>query len=133
MQKTKILIIEDEALVAITLKRGLQRAGYEVCGVAATGEEAVEIARKEAPHVMIVDIHLMGEVDGLEAARQIKTFSSANLIFTTGYQDADLKASALALHPLAYLLKPVEAPMIDRLLRAHHIGGSYVNVCSPSC
>ncbi len=118
MFKPKILIVEDEFLIAMDLKTKLIRAGYPVCGPVATGKDAIESTRKEAPGVVLMDIRLMGEMDGIEAARQIGSFSSAIIIFTTGYQMVDLKARAMELKPAAYLNKPVLARDIDAVIQS---------------
>jgi CheY-like chemotaxis protein len=108
----KFLIVEDETLIAYQLKKSLTRAGYEVCGTVGVGEQAVELARKERPDVILMDIRLLGAMDGIETARQIRTFLSAALIFTTGYMAPELKARASALQPIAYLSKPVDVQEI---------------------
>jgi DNA-binding NarL/FixJ family response regulator len=66
-----------------------------------------------------MDIRLMGAMDGIEAARQIKVFSSAMLIFTTGYQDPDLRERAMALNPTAYIIKPISWRDIDAIIRSN--------------
>jgi DNA-binding NarL/FixJ family response regulator len=118
MSKPKILIVEDEALIALHLQMKLSQAGYDVCRPVARGGDAIEQARKENPAVILMDIRLIGEMDGIEAARQITVFSSAMIIFTSGYSDAGLKARALALNPAAYLLKPVDVGDIDTIIGA---------------
>jgi DNA-binding NarL/FixJ family response regulator len=67
-----------------------------------------------------MDIRLMGEMDGIEAARQISAFSTAQIIFITGYSDPGLKERALALNPAGYLIKPVELYEIEAVL--HSVG-----------
>jgi DNA-binding NarL/FixJ family response regulator len=119
MKKLSILIIEDEVLIGLALKKLLSQAGYQVCGPAASGEEAIESTRKENPDVVLMDIRLMGAMDGIEAARQIKVFSSAMLIFTTGYQDPDLRERAMALNPTAYIIKPISWRDIDAIIRSN--------------
>ncbi len=116
MQNLKFLIVEDESLVAFQLKKGLTRAGHTVCGMAASGEQALAVAREENPQVILMDINLLGAMDGIEAARQISKFLSASIIFTTGYADSGLKERAMALHPAAYLSKPVDVPQIRAVL-----------------
>ena len=120
MIKFKILIVEDEFLIALELKKSLSQSGYAVCGPVASGQEAVESARTESPDMVLMDIRLMGDMDGIEAARQIGTFSSASIIFATGYPDPDLKARAMALKPAAYLIKPVEISDIEAAIQSAH-------------
>lgn len=120
MATLKLLIIEDETLIALHLKIGLQKAGYAVVGPAVSGREAILLTQQENPDILVVDIRLMGDMDGIEAAQQIRDFSAARIIFTTGYQDADLKQRALVLNPLAYLIKPVNWRDIDSAIHAAH-------------
>jgi DNA-binding NarL/FixJ family response regulator len=116
MDKHRVLIIEDEFLIALDLQQKLHRSCFEVCGTAAEGEEAVEIARTTDPDAILMDINLMGPIDGIEAARQIGEFSSAIIIFTTGYQDPGLRERAMALKPAAYLIKPINIIEIDTII-----------------
>ncbi len=117
MGKPKILIVEDEVLIGFHVQMELSRAGYEVVGPVATGEEAIESVQIENPDIILMDIRLMGGMDGIEAARRIAAFSHAGIIFVTGYDDLALKERALFLNPLAYLSKPVGARHIDALLK----------------
>ena len=117
MANLKCLIIEDEALIAFQLKVNLTRAGFVVSAIAARGDQAIEAARKDPPDVILVDIRLLGAMDGIEAASQIRQFSSAHIIFTTGYSDPQLKDRAMALNPVAYLVKPVEVSEVIAVLK----------------
>lgn len=117
MAKLKILIVEDEVLIALPLKAGLNRAGYDVYGPVASGEEAIASTQKENPDVILMDIRLIGSMDGIEAAQHIGAFSPAKVIFTTGYQESRLKDRALAIKPLAYLIKPIEVHAIRSILQ----------------
>lgn len=116
MPQHRVLIVEDETLIAMQLHMLLSRAGFEVCGTVDQGEKAVEQARLEKPDVILMDIHLSGIIDGIEAAQQILTFSSAAIIFTTGYSDPKQKEHALALNPAGYLIKPVDLYQIRAIL-----------------
>jgi len=116
MKPLKFLIVEDETLIALHLKTKLVRAGYVVCGLAVSGEDAVELARKERPEVILMDIRLLGQMDGIEAAQEIGSFLPVRVIFTTGYADPDLKENALALNPAGYLLNPIALPQIQAIL-----------------
>jgi CheY-like chemotaxis protein len=107
MQNLKVLIVEDEVLIAMQLMMGLKRAGYSVCQLVTTGEDAIECVRDENPDVVVMDIRLMGVMDGIEAAQRIRGIASPIIIFTTGYQDHTLRERALAVTPAAYLSKPV--------------------------
>lgn len=108
MNRPKILIVEDEFMIAFQLKTQLCRDGYEVCCQVASGEEAIEATKRENPDFVLMDINLRGKMDGIEAARDIGLFSSAKIIFTTGYGDSSLRERAMILCPAAYLSKPIE-------------------------
>jgi DNA-binding NarL/FixJ family response regulator len=118
MRKYKILIVEDEFLIALDLKQNLKRTSFDVCGTAAEGEEAVEKAKSSDPDVILMDINLMGKIDGIDAAKQIGEFSSALIIFTTGYQDPKLRERASELKPAAYLIKPISIREIETIIRS---------------
>ncbi len=117
----KILLVEDEFLIAALLQRKLQLVGYEVCELIGTGEEAVEQAEKEQPDFILMDIHLAGEMDGIEAAQEIHQRFQIPIIFMTGYSDEKIVAQTRDLNPLAYLVKPVTPdhikPVIDSALK----------------
>ena len=116
MRRYKFLIVEDEMLIALQIKNSLVRAGYQVCGLAVSGEQAIEVARAEAPDVILMDIRLLGVMDGIEAAQQIASFLTFTLIFTTGYPDPALRERAFLLNPAAYLIKPVDIYQIKAAL-----------------
>lgn len=117
MYKIKILIVEDEALIALQLKMKLNRAGFEVCEPVGRGEDALMAVGQEKPDVILMDIRLLGEMDGIEAAWQIRRISSARIIFTTGHSDPEMKARAMSLNPTAYLLKPVEIHNLQSIIQ----------------
>ena len=106
--KHKILIVEDEALVAADLEERLNNLGYEVCGLADTGEGAVSDARSLRPDLVLMDIHLIGEKDGIEAACLIREANNIPVIFLTAHAD-DVTLSRIGLaEPFGYALKPFD-------------------------
>jgi CheY-like chemotaxis protein len=111
----KILIVEDEALAVITLEHILKSWGYTLCPSVSSGEDALEMVKQQHPDIVLMDIGLAGNLDGLEAARQISALSPAKIVFITGYADPGIQAQASQLNPLAYLLKPIN---FDRLKSA---------------
>ncbi|MEI6875495.1 MAG: response regulator, partial [Spirochaetota bacterium] len=102
-----ILLVEDEYLPAIHLKTVLGRAGHEIIGPASTSTEALALARSSKPDIILMDIRLAGQDDGIETARLIGEFSGAKVIFMSGYQERELRDKAMLLGPLAFLVKPV--------------------------
>lgn len=104
----RVLIVEDEAVLAMLYRRRLKSKGYAVTGTASTRDEAVSLALKDPPDFILMDIRLAGENDGIDAARLITAQISTRTIFMTGYSDEKIKNRALELHPLAYLIKPFD-------------------------
>lgn len=108
MDKIRILIVEDEGLIARDIEDMVRSVGYEICGIAGTGEEAVEKAETTHPDLILMDIILRGEMDGVEAAEKIREESSIPVIYLTAHTDDDTLQRAKLTEPLGYTLKPVE-------------------------
>jgi two-component system, response regulator PdtaR len=87
MGKAKILIVEDEGTIAEYLKLILSRIGYCIVGVVATGEEAVEIVQKNSPDLVLMDIKLKGNIDGIMACEEIKKSAAIPILYITAYGD----------------------------------------------
>jgi len=120
-RKIKILIAEDEVLIAQCLQMELEMSGYEVCGFVATGEEAILKTRDTKPDIVLMDINLSGEMDGIEAAQKIIAENKIPLIFMTGYNEPNFLKRAEKVNPVGYLEKPVEIynlqPLIDSVFK----------------
>ena len=108
MPKGKILIVEDEAIVAEDLSRKLERLDYEVSGMAGSGEEAVALARARRPDLVLMDIRLEGRMDGVEAAQIIHQESDIPVIYLTAHSDPTTLQRAKLTEPFGYILKPFE-------------------------
>lgn len=123
MNPLKILIVEDEALVATDLNRCLIDLGYHVAGLVDTGEEAVSQTLALRPDVVLMDIILKGPLNGIEAAGQIRTTvrPPPPVVFLTSHADEDTLQCAGFSEPFGYLVKPYEA----RALRAAIETASY--------
>lgn len=107
MVRSRILVVEDEAVVAKDLQQQLKGLGYHKSLVAATGEEAVHKAREFNPDLVLMDIVLSGEIDGIEAAHRIHSRALTPIIYLTAYSDRDTMERAKLTEPFGYLLKPV--------------------------
>jgi PAS domain S-box-containing protein len=108
MSKARILIVEDEAIVAEDLSQKLERLGYEVCGAIAGGEEAIGRARALRPELVLMDIRLKGRMDGVEAAQIIRQDFDLPVIFLTAHSDPGTLQRAKLTEPFGYILKPFE-------------------------
>ncbi len=109
MKKAAILVVEDEAIVAMDIEAVLQDLGYTVVGTAATGEEAIRKAREQHPDLVLMDIRLRGEMDGIEAARQIRAQAAIPIVYLTAFADEEIIARAKLTEPFGYILKPFQA------------------------
>lgn len=105
-KKGLILLVEDEILVGMMLQKKIRSYGYEISDVITSGEEAVARARVETPDLLFMDVALPGQIDGVEAARQIKEFLDIPVIFFTGnHRDKQLIERSKELSPVAILDK----------------------------
>jgi PAS domain S-box-containing protein len=104
----KILVVEDEHIVAMDLMSRLRNLGYEVPDSASSGEEAIEKAGKWRPDLVLMDIFLNGEMDGIQAAGQIRSRYNIPIIYLTAYADSNTLQRAKVTEPFGYVLKPFE-------------------------
>jgi signal transduction histidine kinase len=106
LSDASVLIVEDEFIVASDIEQSLRRIGYRVVGTAGSGPEAIELARELRPDLILMDIQLRGSMDGIEAARQIRSEIGVPVVFLTAYADDHTLARAREVAPYGYLLKP---------------------------
>lgn len=112
-----VLIVEDEGLVGLDLRLRVEALGYRVVGLADTAAEAVELARAHRPSVVLMDIRLRGEADGVDAAAEISTRFSAPVVFVTGNTDEATLRRATNAEPYGYLVKPVDDRELEATLK----------------
>jgi response regulator NasT len=108
-KRLKVLLVEDEGLVAAGLRGQLEEIGHQVVGLATDGHQAVGLASSLDPDLIIMDIRIPG-MDGIEAARAILSQKAIPIVFLTAYTDDDLLQRAGDAGAMAYLLKPVNGP-----------------------
>ncbi|HMO56393.1 MAG TPA: response regulator [Roseiflexaceae bacterium] len=106
MATTRILIAEDNDLVALTLEEQLKGLGYDVIGIARSGTEAIDLAQRMGPDLIIMDIR-MPELEGTEAAARINQQRPTPIVMLTAYTDRDTIRKAEAAGALGYMVKPV--------------------------
>jgi PAS domain S-box-containing protein len=114
MQKARILVVEDEGIIAEDIQMSLQDLGYEIAGIVATGEDAMRVAQEKRPDLVLMDVVLQGELDGIEAANRIHTCCKIPIIYLTAYSDDKVLERAKNSEPFGYLIKPFR----DRELRS---------------
>jgi DNA-binding NarL/FixJ family response regulator len=113
----RILIVEDDYLVALELQAGLVNAGFDVVGVAMSADEAISLAKVEQPVLAIVDVRLAGRRDGVDAAIELFRDHGVRCIFATAHADPETRARAQPAAPFAWLAKPYSASRLIPLVR----------------
>jgi len=108
-----VLIVDDEFLIAMGLSMQVEDMGREVCGTAASAEEAIELAQKYRPSIVLMDMRLQGDKDGVDAAVAIRATVGSKIIFITGSREPATLARIQMDHPATVLFKPIS----DRQLR----------------
>jgi len=107
MSKARIMIVEDEGIIAEDLQMNLEEMGYEVVHVAATGEAAVDYAKRLRPDLILMDVFLQGAIDGIEAAARIRKTLDIPIIYMTAFADDRMFERAKNTGPFAYMIKPI--------------------------
>ena len=105
---SRVFIVEDEVLVARDIKSRLEKLGYQVIGTAARGDDAVSRVLSERPDLILMDVNLKGDMDGIEAADRIRAEADLPIIFCTEYSNDETLARAKVTVPYGYVLKPFD-------------------------
>jgi len=108
MNNIKILIVEDELIIAKDIEASLLSLGYSVSAIASSGEESVDHVEVHKPDIVIMDIMLDGEIDGITAAERIHREFSIPVIFLTAYSNGKTLERAKIAKPYGYILKPFQ-------------------------
>jgi len=106
MGKINVLVVEDESIVSKDIQYSLKKLGYNVVGVAATGHKAIELCGEKLPDIILMDIMLKGDINGIEASTRIKEVYNIPVIFLTAYADENTLSKAKVTEPYAYIIKP---------------------------
>ena len=106
MKRPRIMIVEDEWIIANDIKNCLVDLGYMVTSITSTGEEAIEQAAKDKPDLILMDIMLKGNMNGIEAATEIRKENNIPIIYLTAYDNQYLVEKAKQTEHYGYLLKP---------------------------
>ncbi len=115
MSEVKILIVEDERILALGLKKKLEKLGFKVTATASTGEDAIKSVKSDKPDLILMDIVLKGEMDGIDAAKLIISMHNIPVIYLTAYADDKTINRAAQTYPYGYLMKPYK----ERELKAN--------------
>jgi DNA-binding NarL/FixJ family response regulator len=113
----KILIVEDDHLVALDIEAALLDAGFAVTGIAASAEEALRRAKDERPRLVLMDIRLAGGSDGVAAALDLYREEGIRSLFATAHSDSEMRRRAEDARPLGWLAKPYQPHVLIRAVR----------------
>ncbi|HET6485037.1 MAG TPA: SpoIIE family protein phosphatase [Spirochaetia bacterium] len=117
MAKSRIMVVEDEGVVALQIKEALTNLGYEVAAVAMTGDEAVSKFQETEPDLVLMDVRLRGGVSGIEAAKRIRTRLDVPVVYLTAYADDETLHQAQLTEPYAYVLKPFDEKSLHAVIQ----------------
>jgi CheY-like chemotaxis protein len=110
------MIVEDEAVSAMTAQAMVTRLGHAVCATAASGEEALKALPDARPALVLMDIMLDGDMDGIETARRIRECANVAICYVTAYTDPETRRRAQATQPAAFLAKPLDQAQLEDVL-----------------
>ena len=108
MANTRLLVVEDESIVAMDIKHRAEGLGYDVLGIAASGEEAIKKTEENQPDLVLMDIVLKGKMDGVQAAQEIRERFDIPVVYLTAYSDEKTLSRAKLTGPFGYIIKPFE-------------------------
>lgn len=112
----RILIVEDEGILAMKTRLDLEQMGHEVVGIVDNGKYAIEIARREAPDLILMDIVLKGSMNGIEATGVICKYNGCKILYMTAHTDDITVAAAKATRHVGFLYKPFESYQLKQAL-----------------
>ncbi len=115
----RILLVEDEVVTAMLMEKQLEGVGYPVSEHVTTGEDAIICVKQNPPDLILMDIRLAGEMNGIKAASVIKSEFAIPVIFISGYDDKAIREKAEKTGPLGYLVKPLKIGKLKMLIDTH--------------
>jgi CheY-like chemotaxis protein len=113
----RLVMVEDEAITALDIARALRRLGHQVVAVASSGPQAIEYARTRRPDVVLMDIHLRGAMDGVDAARHIHAAAPIPVIYMSANVDAATRERMQSTGAAGFVPKPIHVPDLQALLQ----------------
>ncbi|MEM6261426.1 MAG: response regulator [Bacteroidota bacterium] len=113
MTPVSILAVEDDPIQQASLELTLDEMGYHCAGLAESAPKAIEQFKRTSPDLVLLDIHLKGQTDGISLGHQLNTIRPTPLIFLTSFEDVETYNRARLTHPAAYLVKPVKVPALQ--------------------
>jgi YesN/AraC family two-component response regulator len=118
IKKSRVLIAEDEYITAMDFKKTIQALGCNVTAVVSTGEAMIDQAIKNPPDLILADINLKGELDGIEAIARLQESYNIPFIYITAYRDFERVVEIYNLKPLEYIMKPVDSRELAKIVES---------------
>ena len=112
----RIILVEDEAITVMFLTRALEKLGHQVVGTASQGEQAIELVGAHNPDLVIMDISLAGNMDGITAAEHIRRSFSQPILFASGYNNKDMALRISQIPNSSFCPKPLEIMKLKEML-----------------
>jgi DNA-binding NarL/FixJ family response regulator len=119
----RIVIVEDESITALDVAQRLSRLGYQVVAMARSGPGAIKHALAKRPHVVLMDVHLQGLMDGIDAARHIQAAAPIPVVYMSAHADAATLARIQATKAAGFVPKPIHVPTLHATLQRALSGG----------
>jgi len=114
----RILVIEDDLLIACQIENSLSEAGFDVVGIATTEHEALELAKARSPVLAVADIGIAGDRDGIDTALELFRLHSIRCVFASAYSDKEARRRAEPAAPVGWLQKPYTMTSLVAMIRA---------------
>jgi CheY-like chemotaxis protein len=115
---SRILVVEDDMILALVLKRNLEQLGHVVLEVQSSGQGAIEAVSKNNPDLIIMDIKLIGSIDGIQTMIQIRKFSEIPVIYVSGNSDESIKQKAQKTESSEFMSKPIDLHELQERISA---------------
>ena len=112
----RVLIVEDDAILCFLNRKYIEFMGYEIVAVTTNGEDAIDAAKKHKPDVVLMDIRLQGDLDGIETASEITKFINVPIIYTTASSGEASRIQAAKNNMLGFCVKPIDVDELKLLL-----------------
>ena len=128
-KSARILIVEDENIIALDIQYILQKMGYDVFAIVSSGEESINIASLSMPDIVLMDIKLKGKMNGIQAAESIYNQFSIPIIYISAYGDEIAYVQSGRAEPFEYIRKPfIEGEIEDKISEVLHKSRKYITV-----
>lgn len=111
-----ILIVEDEFIIAMLIEKQITRLGYNVVAKVTSGDKAISAVKDNECNLVLMDIKIIGDLDGIQTMQEIRKFSDIPVIFITGNSDPITRQKAMETNPISYIIKPIEMEVLKQAI-----------------